>query len=143
MFKPDENSQSLCDTCIAPGNCCRALTVHLLVPMDMGRDELREHLRDGIDPWTKEQMDEPFPFEPLRPTRFFANEGELKPHSCYWAYSCPKLDDATGRCTIYDRRPFPCREYKAGQDPLCVHFEGDWDPYITNYDNRDADKEIE
>ncbi len=130
--KPDKNSQSICETCVAPGTCCRAMTIHLDVPIGMKRDELRDCLRRGINPWNEETM-EPLPYEPIRAGRWFALEGEHKPHSCYWTYSCPKLDEATGLCTDYENRPYPCREYTAGQDPMCVHYDGDWEGYMNIY----------
>lgn len=40
-----------------------------------------------------------------------------------WNWQCTALDEATGRCTIYEDRPSLCRDYAAGSDGLCVHYQ--------------------
>jgi Fe-S-cluster containining protein len=45
---------------------------------------------------------------------------------------CPLLDVATGRCTVYDVRPVPCRAYHSGSVEACkkAHDEGDANPIL-------------
>ena len=100
------NRGGLCNACIAPGHCCRAM--HLTGSVGPDRidsalsHEAAEHmaLRAGL------------PFRPL-----IQREADGQ-----WLWWCPALDDRTGRCTIYDDRPQLCRDYAAGSDALCVHF---------------------
>lgn len=85
---------SLCDTCHAPGHCCRKFTVSGTWPSDPD-DAVQAARAAGL------------PFEPL----------EVTAHG--WNWSCPLLG-ADGRCTEYESRPELCRNYKPGQDALCV-----------------------
>jgi Fe-S-cluster containining protein len=45
---------------------------------------------------------------------------------------CPLLDTATGRCTVYEVRPIPCRAYHSGSVEICrkAHDEGDPHPVL-------------
>jgi len=103
------------------------------VPLDMSRDELRDCMRKGIDPWDKTEGHEKLPFEPMRQHTYLGEDDAEKPDSCYWIYSCPKLQ-SDGRCGIYKNRPSPCKSYEPGEDPMCVHYEGPWDNYMLNYE---------
>jgi Fe-S-cluster containining protein len=102
----------------------------------MTRDDLRECLREGRDPWDGHETSGPMPFEPMRQHTYLGRDGEDKPESCYWIYSCPKLLPS-GRCGIYENRPEPCVAYEPGEDPMCVHYEGPWDNYMLNYEEAD------
>lgn len=95
------------------------------VPLDMGRDELRRHLREGTSPTGSVLKHEPLPFEPLRPYYWNSKRGGRSPVSCQWMFSCPMLR-ADGRCGVYEQRPDVCRKYEPGTDRMCAEFEGSW-----------------
>ncbi len=130
--------EGLCKTCIDPGYCCRAIVLPNLFPKDMHRNEVRKHIQEGTSPYkhdlaTKDGQ-EPLPtFEPFRQATYHAEKDAEKPDSATWRYSCTALDPESGRCTIYENRPTLCREYKAGSDQLCIHYEGVWDSWIIPY----------
>lgn len=101
------NRGGLCETCLAPGHCCRSVFLNggsadsrIDAPMSFER---AEHLamRYGL---------------PFRPSEQQADGS--------WLWSCPALGE-DGRCTIYEHRPQLCRDYAAGSDRLCVHYVAD------------------
>lgn len=117
---------SPCDSCRDPGACCRAFTVNIDFPVGMERDEVREHVRKGTDPFGGRRRHEKLPhFEPLRPSRWWAGNGARRPERVNWMFDCAALGP-DGRCTVYDDRPDVCRAYEPKSDPMCVEFDGPW-----------------
>lgn len=109
---------SVCETCPDPGHCCRKFVLSGgnfafgAESTEVAEDILAQHnevIRDynkRIDLPTEHRV---MPFKPLERTE----EG-------VWFWTCPKLDDKTGRCTIYPDRPETCIAYEPGTDHLCV-----------------------
>ena len=92
----------LCDSCYAPGACCKGF-----------------HLNDGTfaDGDTREaaiELIEPtgIPFIPLER----GADGR-------WLWECTKLGP-DGRCTIYRSRPQLCKDFAPASDRLCAHWNG-------------------
>lgn len=100
----------LCETCLVPGHCCRALVLaggEFARHCDTVEDVQRELRNEG-----EQRYDGPaMPFQPL-----------LRRRDGIWVFWCPRLDAKTGRCLDYDNRPNCCRSYAPGSDPLCVHY---------------------
>jgi len=129
----------LCETCIDPGHCCRAIRIPVLWPADMSREEVRKHVRAGTSPPSGNPdnpvVGEPLPtFDPIRRASYHAKKQEGPPEAVTWRFSCSALDSASGRCGIYENRPQICRNFEAGSNPLCVHYEGPWRDWIQTYD---------
>lgn len=95
----------LCETCLKPGSCCRDL---FLSSVDGNSDVDGPMSAEKAEHWA---MGRQLPFRPL------VQQSDGK-----WRWWCPKLDEATGRCTDYENRPALCRAFAAGSDPLCVHY---------------------
>lgn len=97
--------ESMCDSCMSPGACCRRLVLSgpFANPMSL---KAVEHLLTSPD-WIAQTM------------------GVFRPgHQAEggrWEFWCTALDP-DGRCSIYEQRPQLCRSYRPGEDPLCVHF---------------------
>lgn len=94
---------SLCDSCYAPGACCKHFTLFGCAapgdrykPLDEGR-AARAIAHHG------------FPFEVIP--------------DAGGAVRCTRLQ-ADGRCGDYENRPDLCRTLEPGMDPLCVHWRG-------------------
>jgi Fe-S-cluster containining protein len=99
----------LCETCIAPGNCCKRVNLsggsgmnQIDAPMSFERAE-HMAMRYGL------------PFRPAEQE----TDGT-------WRWWCPALA-RDGRCSIYETRPQLCRDYRAGSDGLCAHYWPDPD----------------
>jgi Fe-S-cluster containining protein len=110
--------ESMCDTCMAPGACCREITLGggtYCLDLD-DPAEVERRMREGkMDDKGRRYIGSIMPFKVLRRDE----------ESRAWIFSCPKLDPMSGRCTIYAERPFCCSDYKPGQDGLCVHHWAD------------------
>lgn len=94
---------SLCDSCYAPGACCKHFTLFGRaepgdrgLPLDEG-NAARAIAYHGL------------PFEVI------ADAGG--------AVRCSRLLPS-GRCGDYENRPQMCRDLEPGLDPLCVHWRG-------------------
>jgi Fe-S-cluster containining protein len=106
--------ESMCDTCMVPGHCCRKLMLG-------GGDAYRD-------------VDDPVEVERLMAEGKRDGEGGLyagavmpfkvlmRRQDGIWVFWCPKLDQRTGRCMDYENRPFCCSTYQPGTDELCVHY---------------------
>lgn len=103
---------SLCDTCKAPGHCCRSLTLY---GNDLDSPDMSDDEAIAILEWFAEYEKETFGWEvPFIP---YGRDsvGAIK-------FMCPKLGD-DGRCTIYETRPSTCRDFEPASGPLCVHYK--------------------
>ena len=107
---------SLCDTCKAPGHCCKSI---YLFGNDLDDRNLSEaDAAEILTLYGQYEADEDgneFPFVIVGPSPEYGGQLRL---------TCPKLGQ-DGRCTIYDRRPMLCRDFKPGSDLLCVYYEAD------------------
>ena len=99
------NRGGLCETCLAPGACCRAM--HL----SGGAGDMRMDAPMSFDQAEHLAMKHRLPF---RPGRQLDNG--------HWLFWCTKLGP-DGRCGDYENRPALCRTYAAGSDGLCVHHQ--------------------
>jgi Fe-S-cluster containining protein len=92
--------ESMCDTCLKPGNCCVSLFLTGRGFQGAMSHEAAEHklLREGL---------------PFRPRAYDEDHHR-------WTFWCPNLR-ADGRCGDYENRPALCRMYQPGEDGLCVH----------------------
>ena len=97
---------SLCDTCKAPGACCRSLTLQ----GGIGQDHERFHLGMTEEESVALLDHYDLPFVPYG----MSDDGQV-------LFTCPELDN-DGRCKIYDRRPQVCRDFEPSSSPLCVHY---------------------
>lgn len=121
-----------CDGCPDMGRCCRLFTLSALFPPEATRDDVRRHLRAGTRPRHPRAPLEPLPFEPVRPNVYYARRGAKEPEEVKWSVTCPLLTPE-GRCSSYDERPRPCRDYEPGRDPMCAKFEGPWRGLLHAY----------
>lgn len=106
--------ESLCDRCLAPGNCCKRL---YLSGGGQSLPSAIERAAAGIgEPMSHERAEHMamrFGLWMFRPAHQLA-DGR-------WEWACSQLGP-DGRCQIYEDRPQLCRDYRPGQDGLCVHF---------------------
>lgn len=111
---------SLCDSCYAPGQCCRDLSLfsegH---PVTVWADEdAAARLSEKIGAhW----------FVPVAASGEYvvpvdALEDAGRTYRTH-RWGCRALGP-DGRCTVYDDRPQLCRDFAPGSDPLCVHWQG-------------------
>lgn len=114
-----------CGRCREPGACCRSIALSMEFPLDVDRDEVRRHIRNGTNRPGFPACDEKLPFEPLARNHYYAKRGHKTPTSVRWLFTCPELSER-GRCKIYRRRPRICRRFEPLSDPLCVEFRGPW-----------------
>ena len=102
------NRGGLCDVCMDPGHCCRALALS----------------GSNLDPTKQPQA--PMSHEAAEHFLMLSGHSMFRPafqdDRGVWRYSCTALDNRTGRCTIYERRPALCERYAPGADALCVHY---------------------
>lgn len=63
------------------------------------------------------------PFVTLEKVDTWTDDESGRTYSSH-VWGCNALDPATGRCTIYERRPDVCREFEPASDRLCVHYGG-------------------
>lgn len=105
---------SLCDECIAPGSCCKRMWL-------TSEGEPLTYWTDEPIEW-EDMAGRPMPFVPIPETveTFIDDETGREWAQAWW--TCPKLDDATGRCTIYEDRPDTCRKYQPLDNKLCAMF---------------------
>ncbi len=108
---------SWCDKCPKPGNCCKKMQISAPRNDGAGTEQVTFWLDEGPDAARAYMKVAGLPFEPLEVLQVFET-AEGRKYGNY-SFTCPKLGD-DGRCTIYENRPQLCRDYKAGQDPLCV-----------------------
>lgn len=106
--------KTLCDICHDPGSCCSGFTLNLTyLPRGIPSAEATERMREK----TKDRAHGPYPFVAIAPHRAGSDDaghdGEL------WTWGCPKVT-SDGRCSIYETRPEPCRNYEAGTTGLCT-----------------------
>lgn len=110
---------SLCDACYAPGACCRSFTLS-------NRDGRHPSYWAG-DPGDHDDGARAFLAEhglPFEVEGWYNATDEASGRDyVYPRFRCPELG-ADGRCTIYDRRPDPCREMEPAGSGLCVHYHG-------------------
>lgn len=105
------------DDCSHPcgGACCRRFPLNRS-PAQLGARyvELTAWRDSGgeMEPWMLESM------MICEMVISLADEGDETP-----TYTCKHFDDATGRCTAYDRRPKMCSEYPSYGEPgrSCTH----------------------
>jgi Fe-S-cluster containining protein len=104
---------SMCDRCYAPGACCRSL-----------------YLFRGDKPWTVWQgeadasmIEAGLPFRSRGRRAAWIDGGTGRTYEAH-LWDCSALDAATGRCSIYERRPQLCRDLEPLTTPLCVHWNG-------------------
>jgi len=97
---------SQCDTCRAPGHCCKGFALSLAFSASNWRQEAESVMAD-----------KKLPFVPVRPIW----HPEAEPGDTAVIFDCTKLGP-DGRCTIYDSRPALCASYEPGYDGLCVEY---------------------
>lgn len=103
---------SVCDTCPAPGHCCRAVCLgggHFAMNADTPEQAQAEIDRVNASP-LHVAVNGKLPFRPLFRR---ATDGA-------WMWWCPNLSAQTGRCLDYANRPTLCRAYQPRTDALCV-----------------------
>ena len=84
--------------------------------IDRGRQGSGCHTVESFDRAEHVAMIHQLPFRPLSQL----SDGR-------WRWWCPALDNQSGRCTIYETRPKLCADYAAGSDPICVHYQPEFD----------------
>lgn len=94
-----------CDTCRAPGSCCRGFVLNIgRVPEEVWREYSQAIVRDyGL------------PFVPARVSVMHGVDGS---GGVAVMFDCPLLG-ADGRCTDYANRPRTCINFDPGSDFLC------------------------
>jgi Fe-S-cluster containining protein len=101
-----------------PGACCKSMVLSLpFYIRDAGEADVNRWVANVREIGAADDAP-PLPFVAAGRKPRGADGDEV------WVFDCPKLDDATGRCTIYDTRPQLCRNYAPLEDGLCVHFGG-------------------
>lgn len=108
--------ESMCDRCMSPGHCCKGVALH-------GGGQRNRPFERAI-----REISEPMSFERAEHLAMQLGISMFRPAfqepNGSWRWWCTALD-RDGRCSIYEDRPQLCRDYRPGQDGLCVHF---WDP---------------
>lgn len=102
-----EANAVLCSICPDPGLCCKDFTLGLTCWEDTWAADAARIM---------EVNDLPY-FIPTA-LRDIAIDPDGKRYGRVF-FSCTKLTDA-GRCSIYETRPYTCRQYPPGSDPLCA-----------------------
>lgn len=102
---------SICDTCKAPGACCKKLQL-----IENGNQMTFWKEEDAL----KYLEDKKLPFKILRKTATYHDEESGNDYYTY-EYMCPVLLP-NGRCGDYENRPDLCRNYEPKSDKLCVHY---------------------
>lgn len=105
---------SACDTCKAPGSCCRdfAISSHSF-PIESWEADAANFLKD---------MQVPF-FRVIKAVKCDYN------NRVKVACDCTLLDE-NGRCSDYENRPVICRIYRPKSDALCCEYEGERPPPV-------------
>lgn len=109
-----------CDVCHSPGFCCKGFELSMTFWADEGDEGVLAWLAQYSVNHPDEDMSHYVPIsDMLQPTW----QDEMHNGRSYVKrrFNCTALS-ASGRCTIYETRPGPCRRYQAGTDPLCVMF---------------------
>lgn len=109
---PKPYQPTVCDTCPAPGACCRKFALSHWFADDMDIEEQWEPYRQF------------YPFNPIGPHYRADRVRQLVDGTSrsIWFFSCPKLG-ADGRCTIYAGRPETCRRFQPMSDKLCALYK--------------------
>lgn len=112
---------SLCESCFAPGQCCKRLHLY------RKGEEITYWADEGLAGVLREMEDDGLPFTPRNPKQFFTVDklGDENHGRRYMTveYNCPWLLP-NGRCGSYENRPDVCRVFEPGSEPLCVHWRG-------------------
>src|SRR5262245_26456442 len=109
------SSANLCDVCTSPGACCK----NFMLTETFWADEGDEGVMQRLASHDVEFAPIIHPFIPGQIVASFQDDNRNGRSYVLRTFQCMALD-RNGRCTIYERRPHPCREYKAGSDGLCV-----------------------
>src|SRR4249920_2040740 len=107
----------LCDVCSKPGACCKDFRLSNTFWADEGDEGVAARLAK----WDTDRAPDLHPFIPGDVTDVFQDENGRS--YVQRRFSCTALT-ASGRCSIYDRRPQPCRLYEPASDDLCVMYKG-------------------
>jgi Fe-S-cluster containining protein len=110
-----EPSNNLCDVCTSPGACCK----NFMLTDTFWADEGDEGVMRRLAGYDIEFAPRIHPFIPGQVVAAFQDDNRNGRAFVLRTFRCMALD-TKGRCTIYDRRPHPCRAYEAGSDGLCV-----------------------
>lgn len=109
---------SACDTCAAPGACCRDIPIH---SGTWGNFYPRQWPHEAVAYLGAKMPGHPF--IPLRLEMFPPEEIPADAEGPYGMgrWSCTRLTPE-GRCDDYDNRPALCRAYEPLSDRLCVMY---------------------
>lgn len=102
--------ESMCDSCLSPGACCKALRLRGGARQADNSDAIEASM--SFDQAERRALE--LNLWMFRPLHQEAADGS-------WTWSCTQLEP-NGRCGIYEDRPELCRSFRPGQDPLCVHY---------------------
>lgn len=106
---------SICDSCSAPGACCKTIRVSNRLNVTTALEALA--IMASCQPASGELG---LPFIPRERTRSYLNgEFSISPVVEEWTYDCIHLT-SEGRCGNYEFRPKLCRVFEAGVDKPCV-----------------------
>lgn len=94
---------SLCDSCYAPGQCCKGFVLN---GGSVGEGSSEEELSIFLD---ERDLGMLVPFK-------HNDEGS-------WHFNCSNLQQ-DGRCGDYENRPPMCKDMEPASDKLCVHWQG-------------------
>lgn len=106
---------SLCDRCVDPGHCCRS--IHLSHGPLFGASKLEALAWVASAQPAQGELGLPFIPERVKAPSF---EGQRR--CLEWEYSCPNLDETTGRCKDYNNRPKLCRSFRPGYEKPCAMY---------------------
>lgn len=115
----------LCDVCRRPGACCRELVLSTWFWADDGDEGVAATLA-AHSGGSNGDLTVFVPGDVIAPTFKDAAglQAAYEPRTIVQRrFSCRALGPS-GRCTIYENRPGPCRRYEEGSDPLCVMYRG-------------------
>lgn len=117
---------SACDTCRAPGFCCRNIRLFGNRPSPAANGEVAFPASLDTVRVLDEIQGEALPFKPVatretfEPRRLPDWDGPIIGETLQtWTWSCPRLG-ADGRCTDYENRPRMCRSFEPVVDTLCL-----------------------
>lgn len=113
---------SLCDSCYAPGQCCKNIRFFAGGEVSFRIDEDLKAQLLNHRPEEDKEAGRKMPFVPVIETSRSTDPESGREYASY-VFRCSNLT-TEGRCGDYENRPQLCRVFEPGSDLPCVHYRG-------------------
>lgn len=112
---------SLCDSCFAPGACCKRINFKTgsKTASFWADESVEDQLRAIMH---ADDAARPFPFVVLEMGERYTDPESGREYVAP-TFTCSNLTPE-GRCGDYENRPWLCRDFEPAMDALCVHYQG-------------------